>query len=273
MIPRLHEVLRLDRPLIGIDLETTGVKPETSGIVELALEIMVPGREPKEYRTLVNPLMVIPPEATAIHHITNEMVADAPTFAQLADNLLKGLSGCDYAGYNVKFDLRQLSAEFRRAGKSWTSKGARVIDGFRLWQIAEGRTLAHAVDHWLKGSAQVDDQAIIDELGPDGAHTALWDIKMSTRIIAAQLRGCQSLPRDLQQLHDLCWPNEDEWYDDDGKLRWNKDGQLYMSFGKHKDEPLQRVPKSYLAYMIKCDFSEPVKHAWREAVEGRFISK
>lgn len=257
-MPLLTDVLVLARPLIGLDLETTGVNPQTSRIVELALEIMVPGKDTKEYRTLVNPGIPIPKEASDIHHITDDMVQDAPPFEALADRLLKGFSGSDFAGYNVRFDLRIMAAEFRRAKRVWDYEDARVIDGFRLWQIAEGRSLEHAVKRWLPG----------EDLEGD-AHSALYDVKMATRIIAAELRGCSTLPRDLQMLHDLCSPG---WFDAEGKLQW-KNGELCFSFGEHKDKPLRSVPRGYLDWITKKDFSEKIKQVCRAAIRGEYPVK
>lgn len=262
---QLHEVLKLERPLIGVDCETTGVSPKTSAICELALEIFRPGKPPQEYRTLVNPMMPIPPAATKIHGITNEMVKDAPTFVQLAPNLLSGMTNVDFVGYNLWFDIRQLAEEFRRAGQTWSYEGARVIDGFRLWQLAEQRTLSHAVERWLKGrDSTLEDREAIDEEGK--AHNALWDIKQSTRVVAAQLRACSFLPRDLNQLHELLWPGR---YDADGKLTW-KHGELCFTFGAHRDIPLRNVPKGYLKWVVQQDFSDKVKQTCRDACNGVF---
>lgn len=271
MIRQLHEVLKLDRPLIGLDEETTGVNPKTSGIVEIAFEIFMPGEPVKEYRTLVNPCMRIPPEATKIHGITNEMVKDAPTFAQLADNFLKGLGDCDFAGYNVWFDLRQLMEEFKRCGKVWSYEGARIIDGYRLWQISEGRTLEDAVNHWLGSKHDRSNDAELDaELtaldGSGVAHNALWDIKMSTRIIAAQLGMNDKLPKDIEALHQLQWPGR---FDAEGKLAWRGDS-LAFTFGEHKDKPLNVVPRSYLSWVVGKDFSDKVKDVCRAAMKGSY---
>jgi len=257
----LPDVLPLDRPMLGCDLETTGVNRATARIIEVGFEIMRPGFETKEYRTLVNPGVPIPAEATAINHITDDMVKDAPTFEQLADNLLLGMVGCDYCGYNVRFDLGIFDAEFKRSGCRWTYEGARVIDGFRLWQIAEGRTLTHAVERWLKGG---DPCVGHGEVADESAHTALWDVKMSTRIIAAQLRQCPQLPRDVQQLHDLCAPG---WYDHEGKLQW-RNGELCFTFGEHREKPLRSVPKGYLSWVAGKDFNNTVKSACRNAMRG-----
>lgn len=296
MIAELHEVLHLERPLIGIDEETTGVQPKTSAIVELGLEIMIPGQPVKEYRTLINPMMPIPAAATAIHGITNEMVRGCrfcswpdnqhwrpdgdvdhdfkpwPTFVQIAEHLAKSLVGCDFAGYNVFFDLNQIAEEFKRAGKVWSFEGARIIDAFRMWQLAEGRTLTHAAERWLAAySSDADIAASMGEsAGGDSAHNALWDIKMSTRVAAAQLLNCDHLPRDIQQLHDLQWPG---LFDAEKKLRWN-DGELCFTFGEHRDKPLRYVVKNYPNYLtgfiLKKDFSDKVKDACRNALQGNY---
>ena len=65
-----------------------------------------PGGKEEWMSTRVNPEMPIPPKTTAIHGITDEDVADAPTFREIAKKLLIFLEGCDLAGYNaIKFDL------------------------------------------------------------------------------------------------------------------------------------------------------------------------
>lgn len=256
MSPLLHEVLRLERTLIGIDSETTGTNPATGRIVELGLEIFKPDGTIKEYRTYINPGCHIPESATAIHHITDEMVADAPSFGALAENFLIGFRNADFAGYNVRFDLRMLSAEFKRAKCPWDYEGARIIDGFRLWQIAEKRSLEDAVKRYLPAQQQVGE-----------AHSALTDAKWSTRVIAGQLRTFTALPRDLDRLHALCAPG---WYDAEGKLQW-RNGDLCISFGQHKDTPLRQIPKSYLHWIAtKGDFSQKVKTTCDAAMRGSF---
>lgn len=273
MITQLHEIIQLERPMLGLDLETTGVNADVAGIVELGLEIMKPGKDGgpvtvQEYRTLVNPMMPIPPEATAIHGITNEMVQNAPTFRQLAENLAMGMmdkeTGCsavDYCGYNLSFDFRQIAKEFERAAVTWNYEGARVLDGFRLWQIAEGRTLTHAVNRWLRDAGAAMSGVDDPELDLD-AHSALWDTKMSTRIVAAQLRACASLPRNLDQLHELQFPGR---FDAEGKLAWRDHGELAFTFGAHKDKPLSMVPRGYLSWVAGANFSPKVRRVCQDA--------
>lgn len=256
----LSEVLQLERPLIGFDLETTGTNPQTSAIVELALEIMVPGQPVKDYRTLINPIIPIPPGATKVHGITHQMVRGAPTFKQLAGNLFSGMTGCDFITYSGNsLDYPMMVQEFRRAGYEWDYQDAFILDGLRLWQVLEGRSLSHAVERWLRGTEhdRAAMERLTEEIGqkyPDregGEHTALWDIKMSTLVVAAQLESKPELPRTVKELHTLLWPDR---FDATGKFRW-RDGELIITFGEHRDKPLRSVPRGYFSWMLKKDFS------------------
>jgi DNA polymerase-3 subunit epsilon len=247
----LPDVLRLERPLIGLDLETTTANPQTARIVEIGLEIMRPGQPVKEWRALINPGVPIPPEATAAHHITDEMVRDAPRFTpELAANLIRGFEHADFAGYNAHFDLEVLQREIERAGYRWDYEDARIIDGLRLWQVTEPRSLTDACK--LEGVELLD------------AHSALADAKAATRFIAARLRRFSHLPRDVQRLHDLCFGDR---YDAAGKLRW-RDGELVFGFGKHRGEPVRSAPRDYLSFILRSDFSDKVKDAARRALAG-----
>lgn len=268
MILRLPDILPLERPLIGLDLETTGVSSDAR-IVELGLEIHVPGQPTKEYQTLINPGIPIPPGATAVHGITDDDVKDAPRFEQIADSLLKGLRDCDYAGYNVRFDLRTLASEFKRVRRTWSYEDARIIDAFRLWQVIEQRSLAHAKQRWIDGQATPEE--VEAELGSGGAHTALYDIKTSTRVIAGQLKTfADVLPRDVQALHELCSPG---WYDNEGKLQFDNTGELCFSFGKHRGRSLEYVAANDYSYLRRFilggDFSERVKDVCAAVLKGK----
>lgn len=272
----LHELLKLTRPLVGVDLETTGVNPKTSGICELALEIFAPGVAPREYRTLVNPnpMMDIPESATNIHGITNAMVEDAPTFLQLSEELGVSLTDCDFVGFNVRFDLRQLFEEFLRTTVAWNYEGARILCGYRLWQCAEGRTLTDAIRRWTNepGDAELNVASLHEHI--DGqAHNALHDVKWSSRVVAGQLNS-GLLPLTLDELHMLQWPG---WYDAEGKLRFNDAGVLCIGgWGEHKDKPLHMVPRSYLLGFManpQKGFEPKVQEAARHAAKGILITR
>ena len=93
-------------PIAFIDFETTGLSPAADRIVELTVLKLQPDGTEELKTARLNPQMPIPPEATAIHGITDEDVADKPTFRQYAQSLREFLANCDFGGFNVKrFDL------------------------------------------------------------------------------------------------------------------------------------------------------------------------
>lgn len=263
----------LERPCLGFDLETTHTNKDIARIVELGIEIMIPGEPTRHYRTRVNPGIPIPPGATKVHGITDEDVKGSPTFAQLADNLLKGFAGADFAGYNIRFDLRIIAREFKRAAKVWSYEDARIIDFFRTWQILEPRSLDDAVHYWIgyrlaavNAELAAEYQREIAEAG--ASHGAMRDVIASTRVGAAQMIVCgDKMPRDLQALHDQCWPG---WFDAEGKLQW-REGQLCIMFGMHREKSLRQVPRDYLHWMsTKGDFDPKVKRVCQDALHGTF---
>lgn len=263
----------LERPLLGFDLETTHTNKDIARIVEIGIEIMIPGKPTRNYRTLVNPTIPIPKEASDIHGITDDQVADAPTFDQLADNFLKGFTGCDFGGYNIRFDLRIIGREFRRARRLWIYDDARVVDFFRTWQVVEPRSLDDAVEYWInhrlrKVNPELADQYAREITEAGKSHGAMRDVLASTRVGAAQMICCEGkLPRDLGKLHEMCWPG---WFDVEGKLQW-RNGQLCLMFGQHREKSLRQVPRDYLHWMAhKGDFDEKVKAVCRDAIKGVF---
>ena len=90
--------ITLERPLAVLDLETTGTDTKIDRIVEVSVLKLVPGGEPDHRTRRVNPGVPIPPEATAVHGITDDDVADCPAFRAIAPGLARFLDGCDLCG-------------------------------------------------------------------------------------------------------------------------------------------------------------------------------
>ena len=108
--------LNLKRPICFFDIESTGVNVVNDRIVELSVLKIFPDGKKESKTWLVNPEMEIPAETTAIHGITNEKIANEPTFKALAHTVHNMVKDSDLAGYNSnKFDIPMLAEEFLRA--------------------------------------------------------------------------------------------------------------------------------------------------------------
>ena len=108
--------LKLKRPIIFFDLETTGVDTSRDRIVEISLVKIMPDGEEIVKTRRINPTIPIPKEASTIHHIIDEDVKDCPTFRQVARSFKEFIEGCDFGGFNSnRFDLPLLVEEFMRA--------------------------------------------------------------------------------------------------------------------------------------------------------------
>jgi DNA polymerase-3 subunit epsilon len=252
----------LTRPLIAMDVETHDkVPPAQAHIVELGFLIMYPDeREPKRWCQLINPGVPIDPGATAVHSITNEDVKEAPLFSQLADNLAKGFTNCDYVGYNINFDLQVMQGEMDRAKVKWSYTNAHLFDPMHLWRVIEPRTLSDAVRRFL-------------DREPTDAHRAIGDAEDALEVGLKLLELFPAkLPKDMKRLHDLAFRKDPLWIDSQGKLIW-KGNEACINFGKHQGVALRLVPRSYLEWLAGSDFPTDTKLIIGDCLFGKFPSK
>ena len=114
-------------------------------IVEIALVKIMPDGTKQVKRKLVNPEMHIPEQVTAIHGISDEMVKDAPSFKQIANEIKQFIEGADLGGYNSnRFDIPMLNEEFLRAGISADMESRQLLDVQKVFHKMEQRTLTAA---------------------------------------------------------------------------------------------------------------------------------
>lgn len=138
----IPDYLPLERPLIIFDLETTGLSVGEDKIVELAYEKILPSGEIISYCQRINPGRPIAPDASAIHHITDADVADAPSFAKLSYELWNSFEGADVGGFNITgFDLPFLRGEFASVGKNFDFTKKKVLDAKVLYHKMEARSM------------------------------------------------------------------------------------------------------------------------------------
>ena len=153
-----------------LDTETTGLSPETGGkICEIAVSVSQGGRVVDEFSTLLNPGMPMSPEVIAIHGITNEMVKDAPFFADVLPRLLGLLDNCVIVAHNADFDVSFLRAEFAACGMR-----------FPPYPVIDTLKLARKSGKFARNRLGL----IAEELGIScqGWHRAMADTKMAEQI-------------------------------------------------------------------------------------------
>lgn len=235
--------LKLKRPIVFFDLETTGIDTSRDRIVEISLVKVMPDGEEITKTRRINPEMPIPAEATAVHHITDEDVKDCPTFRQVAKSLAQFLEGCDFGGFNSnRFDLPVLVEEFLRVGVDVDFKKRRFVDVQNIFHKMEQRTLVAAYKFYC-------DKDLTE------AHSAEADTKATYEVLKAQLDRYPDLQNDVEALADFS--SRGETADYAGRILYNEKGEEIFGFGKYKGRTVEevfRLEPSYYDWMMKGDF-------------------
>lgn len=257
--------LNLKNPLCFFDLETTGINITQDRIIEIAVIKLMPNGEVLRKTNLLNPTIPIPAESTAIHGITNEQVADKPTFKEVAKDYARFLEGCDLSGFNVlKFDIPVLVEEFLRVGVDFDYSKKKIIDSQRIFHLMEKRTLAAAYKFYM--NADMAD-----------SHTAEADTDASMQVLLAQVerydgqdvtdglgKKIGEIRNDMEILHKLTGA---EMVDLAGRIVRNQKGEEVFNFGKHKGKSVTSVltaEPSYYDWMMNGDFALDTKRKLTE---------
>lgn len=250
--------LSLQRPLAFFDLETTGVRIGKDRIVQIGIVRLQPDGTRESYQTLVNPGMPIPPEATAVHGISDIDVALAPSLEAVAREVLDELAGCDLSGFNVlRFDIPFLTEELHRVGFDWNTADLRVVDVQRIFHKMEPRDLGAALKFYC-GREHT------------GAHDALADVVATADVLLAQLeRYPDALQGDIGFLGELSGDRQRS-PDAAGKLKFDDRGAICLSFGKYAGWTLENIGRhdpGYLQWlMTKADLPGSTLSVMRNAL-------
>lgn len=243
--------LKLNRPIVFFDLETTGTNITHDRIVEISLIKVMPDGTEIEKTRRINPEMPIPAEATAIHHITDEDVAGEPTFRQVASSLAQLLKGCDIAGFNSnRFDIPLLDQEFQRAGVAFDISNARFIDVQTIYHKKEPRTLVAAYRYYCDKDLEA-------------AHSANADTRATLEVLKAQLDKYEDLPDTVEALSEYACANRN--VDLAGRLIYDDKHREVINFGKYKGKLAEEVLSKDLGYygwIMNGDFPQNTKNAF-----------
>lgn len=248
--------LKLSKPLVVFDLETTGLVIGQAHIVEICMIKVNTDHSEQEWTLRFNPGVHIPEETTALHGISDDDVKDCPTFAEMAKKVAAFIGNADLCGYNSnKFDVPLLVEEFLRAGVDFPLSNRRFIDVQNIFHKMESRTLAGAVKFYLNKNL-------------DDAHTANADTRATLEVLKAQLdryegveykdsEGKTTVPvvNDVQALADFTHTHK--WADLAGHLIYDKQGRVCLNFGKHKGKSIEEVfviEPNYYEWMMRSEF-------------------
>ncbi|MDQ6889794.1 MAG: 3'-5' exonuclease [Bacteroidota bacterium] len=253
--------LLLQRPLVFIDLETTGANLATDRIIEIAIvKILLDGTKLVKQK-LVNPQMPIPKSSSEIHGITDEKVKDAPTFKEIANELKQFIDNADLSGYNSnRFDVPLLMEEFLRAGITIDMTNRKLVDVQHIFHMMEKRTLGAAYKFYCEKELHE-------------AHSAEADATATWEILEAQLIRYTHLGNTLESI--LRFTGEEKFVDFARRFVMENDTEVF-NFGKHKGRPVSDVLKAepqYYDWMMKGDFPLHTKQKLTEILNRTLLKR
>lgn len=235
--------LKLKRPIIFFDLETTGVDISNDRIVEISMvKVGVDGEKIVKTRR-INPEMHIPAEATAVHGISDEDVKDEPTFRQIAKSLAAFIEGCDFGGFNSnRFDLPMLVEEFLRAEVDVNFDNRKFVDVQTIFHRKEQRTLVAAYKFYCDKDLE-------------NAHSAEADTMATYEVLESQIERYGDIGSTVEELAEFS--SHGPMVDFAGRLSLNDKGEEIFTFGKYKGRTVVEVfakDPSYYSWIMNGDF-------------------
>ncbi|MEZ4838081.1 exonuclease domain-containing protein [Flavobacterium sp.] len=235
--------LKLNRPICFFDLETTGVDVAKDRIVEISIFKVFPNGNKESKTWLVNPEMKIPFQVSQIHGITDEKVANEPTFKELSGQIYTMIKDADLAGFNSdRFDIPLLAEELLRAGVDFDMKNRVSVDVQTIFHKMEERTLSAAYKFYCGKTLE-------------NAHSAEADTMATYEILKAQLEHYPELENDMKSLSEFT--TRKKAVDFAGFIALNDKGQEIFTFGKHKGALVEKVLEEepgYFGWIQNADF-------------------
>ena len=240
--------LKLNRPICFFDLETTGTDVVNDRIVEMAILKVYPNGNKESKTWLVNPQMPIPPSATAVHGITDEKVANEPSFKELSKQVHSMVKDSDLAGFNSdRFDIPLLAEEMLRAEIDFDMRNRVSVDVQTIFHKMEKRTLAAAYKFYCN-------KELVD------AHSAEADTMATYEVLKSQLERYDELENDVKFLADFTTRKQS--VDFAGFIVMNENDEEVFSFGKHKGKRVEDILEEepgYFGWLLNADFPRYTK--------------
>jgi DNA polymerase-3 subunit epsilon len=253
----------LDKALVFFDIESTGLNVLKDRILQIALIKYEKGNAlPTELFMLINPGVPISDEAFAVHGISNEMIRNKPTFAQVGEEIYHFIGDADLAGYNSdRFDIPMLMEEFNRIGLEFDISRRRLVDVQKIFYKMEPRTLKAAYRLYCNGDLA-------------DAHDALADARATVEVLKGQIQKYENVdyidgdgfvhPAPIKNNIDSIarFISDESMLDVTQRLKYNAKGEVIFNFGKYAGHVVAEVFKTepnYYHWIMEKDFSAQVK--------------
>lgn len=228
-----------EQTFICLDCEFTGLDPENDRILELAAARFTLSGVIDTIDLLVNPGRAISPESFAIHHISEEMIAEKPPIESVLPAFLSFVGRDTIVGHAIGCDLDMLEKAAQRAGISYSLKGRFPIDTLRL-----ARLYGDSPNNSLQSLA-----AHFNVSNP-GSHRALNDVMMNIEVFKHLIWKYRTIDQIFEALARPI------------KMK-------YMPLGKHKGRLFSEVPFQYLQWAAHMDFDQDLLHTIRLEIKKR----
>ncbi len=267
----------LKRPIVFFDIEATGLNVIRDRIIQLAMiKYSNESEIPEEMSMLINPgAVLISEEAYKVHGISAQMVANKPTFDQVADKIWAFIGNADLAGYNSdRFDIPMLMEEFARVGKELDLDNRKTVDVQKVFYKMEPRTLSAAYRFYCGKNLE-------------GAHDALEDVKATVEVLMGQInkyRGVDYIDKNNNVIENAVvndmdalanFTSDSRTVDVTQRLKYNDNGEVVFNFGKYNGQKVLDVitrDRQYYNWILEKDFSAQVKQIIKKIAKEHEIN-
>lgn len=226
-----------------VDTETTGIDPNYNGVCQIAGVWICGTTILHRFESLVNPGRHIPPDASAVHHLTDKHVKDARDFKAVFEEMLASGPEFDaWAAHNAEFDFG-----FVPAGDKPVLCTMQLAK--KLWDSP------HYSNQYLRYALKLD----IEEVEGMPAHSALPDALVTAHLLMLELKDLDdSFHKYGTGITSLVkWTNEPNLLD-------------IVAFGKHKGQKWSSVPKGYLSWGLEnLTMDKDLEHTLRHYLGKR----
>lgn len=257
--------MNLTKPLVILDLETTGLDIINDRIVEISMIKINPDKTKNEKTIRINPKIPISNESSLIHGIYIKDLKDCPCFKNTSNEIFQFINKCDIGGFNVlKFDLPLLIEEFLRCNIQLSLKNIKIIDAQRIFHLMEKRNLSSAYKFYCNKELK-------------NAHNSYNDALATYEVIKEQINKYKGqevtdikgnilgkISEDIKSIGSII---DNNIVDLAGRITKNKENVEVFNFGKYKNKSVNVIFKKnpeYYHWIIKSDFPLNTKEKFTE---------